>query len=254
MRSKVAGRHWFLILLVVALASVLFVVACGDGDPEPTAVPQDTAAAEAAAEAAMAAEAALSEAEATLSEAAMAAEAAAKAAEEAVAFAAELAAAAQAAAEAAGTADSAAVMAAQEAAAQAVAAAEAAAAQAAELAMAAAEAQAAAAAEAAAAEAVLTPKHGGSLRIGIAARHLTLDPAQHRTGVDIMITQNTYDNLLMIQPDLSVKPELARSWEPNEDFTSLHLPPPQGCEVLPWEGLQGGGCRLHIRETGGPRL
>ena len=225
MRSKVAGRHWFLILLVVALASVLFVVACGDGDPEPTAVPQDTAAAEAAAEAAMAAEAALSEAEATLSEAAMAAEAAAKAAEEAVAFAAELAAAAQAAAEAAGTADSAAVMAAQDAAAQAVAAAEAAAAQAAELAMAAAEAQAAAAAEAAATEAVLTPKYGGSLRIGTAARHLTLDPAQHRTGVDIMITQNTYDNLLMIQPGLSVKPELARSWEVNEDFTSytFHL-------------------------------
>ena len=225
MRSKVASRHWFLILLAVALVSVLFVVACGDGDPEPTAVPQDTAAAEAAAEAAMAAEAALSEAEAALSEAAMAAAAAAKAAEEAVALASELAAAAQAAAEAAGTSGSAAVMAAQDAAAQAVAAAEAASAQAAELAMAAAAAQAAAVAEAAAAETVLTPKYGGSLRVAFAATNLTLDPALQNANIDISITQATYDNLIMIQPDLSVKPELARSWEPNEDFTSytFHL-------------------------------
>ena len=228
MRPKVASKNWFLILLTMALVSVLFVVACGDGDPEPTAVPVDTGAAEAAADAAAAAEAAeaaISDAEAALSEAAMAAEAAAKAAEEAVAFAAELAAAAQAAAEAAGTSDSAAVMAAQDAAAQAVAAAEAAAAQAAELAMAAAAAQAAAVAEAAAAETVLTPKYGGSLRVGLAARNLTLDPAIHLTAVDISITQATYDNLIMIQPDLSVKPELARSWEANEDFTSytFHL-------------------------------
>ena len=225
MRSNVASRHWFLILLTVALVSVLFVVACGDGEPEPTAVPVDTGAAEAAAEAAMAAEAALSEAEAALSEAAMAASAAAKAAEEAVALASELAAAAQAAAEAAGTSDSAAVMAAQDAAAQAVAAAEAASAQAAELAMAAAAAQAAAVAEAAAAETVLTPKYGGSLRVAFAATNLTLDPALQNASIDISITQATYDNLIMIQPDLSVKPELARSWEPNEDFTSytFHL-------------------------------
>ena len=29
-----------------------------------------------------------------------------------------------------------------------------------------------------------------------------------------------YDNLLMIQPDSTVKPELATSWEPNDDFSS----------------------------------
>ena len=222
MRSKVAGRHWFLILLVVALASVLFVVACGDGDPEPTAVPQDTAAAEAAAEAAMAAEAALSEAEATLSEAAMAAEAAAKAAEEAVAFAAELAAAAQAAAEAAGTADSAAVMAAQEAAAQAVAAAEAAADQAAELARIAAEAQQAAMAEE---DSPIEPKYGGSLRVAAAGAVGTQDPAQATQHLHITILMQTYDRLLTFGRDLTLQPELATSWEPNEDFTSytLHL-------------------------------
>ena len=222
MRSKVAGRHWFLILLVVALASVLFVVACGDGDPEPTAVPQDTAAAEAAAEAAMAAEGALSEAEATLSEAAMAADAAARAAEEAVALAAELTAAVQAAMEAAGDQESAAVMAAQEAAAQAVAAAEAAADQAAELARIAAEAQQAAMAEE---DSPIEPKYGGSLRVGYALEHGSLDPALTMTHIGNTIAIQTYDRLVNIARDLTVQPELATSWDVNEDFTSytLHL-------------------------------
>ena len=228
MRSKLASRHPFLLLLAVALVSVLFVVACGDGDPEPTTAPVDTGAAEAAA-AVEAAEAAVSEAEATLSEAAMAAEDAAKAAEEAVAFAAELAAAAQAAAEAAGTADSAAVKAAQDAAAEAVAAAEAAAAQAAELAMAAAEAQAAAAeaaelaAAAAAAEAAAQaggPKYGGTLTFAQHQATGTLDPATSLGGVEYIVMLAVYDNLLMIQPDLTVKPELATSWEANDDFSS----------------------------------
>ena len=223
MRSKIASLHPFLLLLAVALVSVLFVVACGDGDPEPTAAPVDTGAAEAAA-AAEAAEAAVSEAEATLSEAAMAAEAATKAAEEAVAFAAELAAAAQAAAEAAGTADSAAVMAAQEAAAQAVAAAEAAAAQVTELAMAAAEAQAEAAElAAAAAEAAAqagAPKYGGTLTFAQHQATGTLDPATSLGGVEYIVMLAVYDNLLMIQPDLTVKPELATSWEANDDFSS----------------------------------
>ena len=35
------------------------------------------------------------------------------------------------------------------------------------------------------------------------------------------IIQMVYDNLLMIQPDLSVKPELATSWEANDDLTSF---------------------------------
>ena len=222
MRSKVAGRHWFLILLAVALVSVLFVAACGDGDPEPTAVPQDTAAAEAAAEAAMAAEAALSEAEATLSEAAMAADAAARAAEEAVALAAELTAAVQAAMEAAGDQESAAVMAAQEAAAQAVAAAEAAADQAAELARIAAEAQQAAMAEE---DSPIEPKYGGSLRVGYALEHGTLDPPILITHLGNTIIIQTHDKLVTVARDLTVQPELATSWEVSEDFTSytFHL-------------------------------
>ena len=40
------------------------------------------------------------------------------------------------------------------------------------------------------------------------------------TQSDIIVTQHTYDNLVMIQPDLSLKPMLATSWEPNDDLTS----------------------------------
>ncbi len=230
MRFKVGRAHPFLLLLTVVFVSLLVVAACGDGDPEPTAAPADTGAAEAAAEAAQAAEAAeaaVSEAamaaEAAVSEASEAAAAAAKAAEDAVALAAELTAAAQAAAEAAGEGESAAVTAALEAAAKAVAAAEAAADQAAELAMAAAEARAEAAAEAAAAP--VEPKYGGSLRAGYALEHGTLDPPVLITHIGNTIIMQTHDRLVTFDRDLTLQPELATSWEANEDFTSytIHL-------------------------------
>ena len=69
-------------------------------------------------------------------------------------------------------------------------------------------------------------KRGGTLTIAIVADHVSLDPRIPGLSVtDGAITQATYDNLLMIQPDFSVKPELATSWEANEDFSSytFHL-------------------------------
>ena len=202
MKSKRASLHPFLILLAVALVSVLFVVSCGDD--ETPAVSQDTGAAVAAAAAA---------AEATAAEAA-----AAQAAE--VAAAAEAAAQA-AAAQAATAAESTAAEAAAAQAAELAAAAEAAAAQAAELAAAAeaaTAAQAAAAAEAAAAAA--GPKYGGSLVVAMVASSSTLDPAYIIDTADYAVTDLAYDNLLMIQPDFSMKPELATSWEANDDLSS----------------------------------
>ena len=82
----------------------------------------------------------------------------------------------------------------------------------------AAEAVAAAAAAAAAVEG--GPKYGGSLKFVMAPNWITLDPPFQLGDPDLAITQATYDNLLMIQPDLTIKPELAVSWEPNEDFSS----------------------------------
>ena len=169
MRSKIASLHPLLILLAVALASVLFVVACGDD--EPTAVP-DTGAAEAAAEAA------------------------------AVAAAAEVA----------------------EAAAQLVAAAAAEAAAVAQLV----EASEGIVTQAEVVEEAALPgeaKSGGTLRFVFPLSQVSLDPALSGIQTDQAITQSAYDNLLMIQPDFTVKPELATSWEANEDLSSytFHL-------------------------------
>ena len=69
------------------------------------------------------------------------------------------------------------------------------------------------------------PRRGGTLTVGIVADHVSLDPPWNASVVDIGLTQSLYDNLLMIQPDLSVKPELATSWEANGDLSSytFHL-------------------------------
>ena len=176
MTSKVTNPHPLLILLAVALASVLFVVSCGDD--EATAVPEvpeapAAPAAEAAANAAELASALEAAQEAEAAEVAKASETAAMAAEEAAAQAAELAAAALAAT--------------------------------------------------AAEEAVLpgAPKRGGTLTMAMVADHVSLDPPLQNSAVDVAITQATYDNLIMVQPDSSLKPELATSWEANDDLSSF---------------------------------
>ena len=139
MRSKKASLHPLLIILAVALASVLFVVACGGGN-EATAVPQ------AVEEAEVSDQGEVAQAPEVVEEAEVAAQPG-------------------------------------------------------------------------------EPKRGGSLTVAFKANQATLDPALLITFPDIAIHQAAYDNLLMIQPDLSLKPELATSWEPNDDLSSytFHL-------------------------------
>ena len=64
------------------------------------------------------------------------------------------------------------------------------------------------------------PKYGGTLRVTLFSDNTTLDPPLLLSTTDIITTQTVYDNLVMIQPDLSLKPELATSWEANDDLTS----------------------------------
>ena len=171
MRSKKTGLHPLLVILAVALASVLFVVSCGDS-AEPTAVAQVS-------------------------------ESAAEAEDDAVA---EDTAAAEAAALATAEAEAAALAELVEFTEEAVEVPE-------------------ATVEVALVDEEGAPKRGGSLRIAMVADHKTLDPAIQGSAPDNVITQQVYDNLLMIQPDLSIKPELATSWEPNADRSSytFHL-------------------------------
>lgn len=103
-----------------------------------------------------------------------------------------------------------------------------AAAEAAELAAAAQAGEAATAAEATAAAQAAElataqaggPKYGGTLTFAQHQATGTLDPATSLGGVEYIVMLAVYDNLVMIQPDLTVKPELATSWEANEDFSS----------------------------------
>ena len=163
MRSKKAILHPLLIVLTVALASVLFVLACGEG-AEPTAVP-DTGAAEAAAEAAELASAAEEVEVAQVPESVEEAEVA------------SVAEAGQAELEAAGAAEGIVVQAGE-----------------AEAAVEATEAG--------------TPKTGGKLTLALYATHITSDPPKVGVSVmDIAVTQAAYNNLLLILPDLTVKPE-----------------------------------------------
>ena len=187
MRSKKIGLHPLLILLAVALVSGLFVLSCGDD--EATAVPGagDATAAEAAAvQAAAAAEAAAEAVELAQLAQLSALSAGAEGTQETEALEAALAAAAEAA--------------------------EAAATLLAELTASAEDVEEAAQPGG--------PKYGGTLTMGIVANHATLDPLLVQTDLDLTITQATYDNLLMIQPDLITKPELATSWEANDDLSS----------------------------------
>jgi peptide/nickel transport system substrate-binding protein len=60
----------------------------------------------------------------------------------------------------------------------------------------------------------------GTLRIGTSADTKTLDPALLLNNPDIWVTEAVYDNLVTHDYDMTVKSELAESWEPNEDLTS----------------------------------
>ena len=61
---------------------------------------------------------------------------------------------------------------------------------------------------------------GGILKVTSFGTHTTLDPPFQVTQPDVIITIHTYDNLVQIQPDMSIKPMLATSWTPNDDLTS----------------------------------
>ena len=71
----------------------------------------------------------------------------------------------------------------------------------------------------------LDVKRGGILKVTSFGTHTTLDPPFQVTAADIIITMHTYDNLVQIMPDMTLKPMLATSWEPNDDLTSytFHL-------------------------------
>jgi len=69
------------------------------------------------------------------------------------------------------------------------------------------------------------PHAGGTLTAATGADPTTLDPHLALSVADMAFREATYENLTLLQHDLTLRPSLAESWEPNEDLTSwtFHL-------------------------------
>ena len=65
------------------------------------------------------------------------------------------------------------------------------------------------------------PIRGGTLVVGMVPDHSSIDPPVANTVWDNALTENVYDNLIAMHPNLTLKPELATSWEANDDLSSF---------------------------------
>ena len=73
------------------------------------------------------------------------------------------------------------------------------------------------------------PKRGGTLRVAVVKDHSSFDPTVVLAVLDIQVTRQAYDNLILRDPDdLSLMPMLAESWEPNDDLTQYTFQLRQG--------------------------
>jgi len=62
-----------------------------------------------------------------------------------------------------------------------------------------------------------TPKTGGVLRMGMQADPTALDPQKQSLTAIWKAVEHIYNSLTRVEPDLSIAPELAESWEVSED-------------------------------------
>lgn len=70
-----------------------------------------------------------------------------------------------------------------------------------------------------------TSRAAGTLTVSVSNEPNSLDPAKMKTGVSYNYGNMIYSKLVEFSPDLEIVPDLAESWESNEDFTvwTFHL-------------------------------
>ena len=68
-------------------------------------------------------------------------------------------------------------------------------------------------------------KYGGTMRLTMAAEHSTFDPNLISNSSDINVVDQVYESLVEHNPDLSIQPMLAESWDISEDLKhwTFHL-------------------------------
>ena len=64
-----------------------------------------------------------------------------------------------------------------------------------------------------------TPKRGGVLRMSLDQAASVIHPMLARVNPEYLVTELLYSNLTRLKPDMTVEPDLAISWEPNETST-----------------------------------
>jgi peptide/nickel transport system substrate-binding protein len=64
-----------------------------------------------------------------------------------------------------------------------------------------------------------TPKRGGVLRMSIDQAASVIHPMLARVNPEYLVTELLYSNLTRLKPDMTVEPDLAITWEPNETRT-----------------------------------
>jgi peptide/nickel transport system substrate-binding protein len=63
------------------------------------------------------------------------------------------------------------------------------------------------------------PKRGGVLRMSLDQAASVIHPMLARVNPEYLVTELLYSNLTRLKPDMTVEPDLAISWEPNETRT-----------------------------------
>ena len=64
-----------------------------------------------------------------------------------------------------------------------------------------------------------TPQRGGVLRMSLDQAASVIHPMLARVNPEYLVTELLYSNLTRLKPDMTVEPDLAISWEPNETRT-----------------------------------
>src|SRR5262245_20153418 len=62
-----------------------------------------------------------------------------------------------------------------------------------------------------------TPKTGGTLKVGLQADPTALDPYKQSLTAIWHVVEHIYNRLVDVNPDLTIKPELAESWDISDD-------------------------------------
>jgi len=76
------------------------------------------------------------------------------------------------------------------------------------------------------------PKYGGTLRVAYTPDQFSLDPPLLTGAADILVVHQCYESLTERNPDWTLRPLLAESWESNDDITQWTFKLCQGVKFI----------------------